>query len=244
MKSITGYAMTGHGLQELITLLALACCTLAACAHSERELAPAAMAHAAGHVPNAALDEDQDVKLIAQAHDWPSGVERDGIGHLIPFKIWLYNGSPRALQVRLGSFVLSTADNSDYRAVPLLPGPATREVIRGPEFEQTAFEVAPYFADAYPGLPAYSGRFAYQSLYYSRYYDAKAADAVSDGMLRQILPEGVLEPGGRLVGYVVFQRPSETDLQEGNVRFRLELAERGAAPAYARLSIPFADRSD
>lgn len=68
------------------------------------------------------------------------------------------------------------------------------------------FRYAPYLSPYFIGAPIYGGRFATNPLYWDRYEPVmKTVSLPTVDMLRKALPEGVLEPGGRLDGFVYFE---------------------------------------
>ena len=54
-------------------------------------------------------------------------------------------------------------------------------------------------------------------------------------MLAESIPEGVLEPGGRIDGFVYFQNVSN---RESRVRFELDLFDASSGVPMARTSVP------
>jgi hypothetical protein len=59
-------------------------------------------------------------------------------------------------------------------------------------------------------------------------------------MLRRALPEGTLEPGGTVTGFIYFQGVSE---REGSVTLQARLVDARTGEQFGTLSIPFGVRS-
>jgi hypothetical protein len=55
-------------------------------------------------------------------------------------------------------------------------------------------------------------------------------------MIAEVLPEGVLEPGGRVEGFLYFER---VDPQAPRVRFRADLTSADTGEVFGEVSIPF-----
>jgi hypothetical protein len=220
------------------------------CGHAELRLEPAPAATAAPKLPHTAVDESGGIELAARSEFVQPGTEpgMHAPGRtLARFRIWIHNRSQRTLQIRLQSFVLTAADGSQYAALPLFPARNIARqavMVETPAFEHANFELAPYLVDAYPRLSQYCGNFTYDPLYYARYYDPDLALRLTTEELREVLPEGVLRPGGRLVGTLYFQSPSEADLRSGDVELRAALAPPYTRLAVAHLSLPFTEQTN
>jgi hypothetical protein len=59
-------------------------------------------------------------------------------------------------------------------------------------------------------------------------------------MVRQALPQGTLEPGGTVTGFLYFQDVSE---REGSVTLQARLVDARTGEQFGTLSIPFGVRS-
>ena len=73
-----------------------------------------------------------------------------------------------------------------------------------PAFVSGGFLVAPWHARFYPWLGVWSGPPAFDAPYYDQWYGAWPA-VPDDDVLREALPEGVLEPGGHAQGFLYFR---------------------------------------
>lgn len=231
----------------LIVLLALSACTTTS-------LSPAPGARRDPASANVAIGEFASVTVTVQADAWPgsSAVSRT----VEPLQVTINNGGTRPIRVRYGDFALIAPDGRRYSALPpfrvqgqlldpmladgYLPYPM-------PGFRYRRFYVAPYYAPIYPGIPVYGGfsYYLYDPFYYEFYYrNLLSTIQPTMEMLDLALPEGVIEPGGSVTGFLYFQRVSRN---ETSVAFRQDLVEvgdgsgpTGAAGAdIGQISIPF-----
>lgn len=76
-----------------------------------------------------------------------------------------------------------------------------------PKFESRRFQVAPYLKRLYPTLPAYEGDFPYDRSYAVDHAGGWGDSSLpSLDMIEWAVPESVLNPGGRVDGWVYFDR--------------------------------------
>ena len=104
-------------------------------------------------------------------------------------------------------------------------------------YPPTGFAYAPYMGPYFPGAPLYDGGFATNPLYWERFVPVmRTVDLPTFDMLRKALPEGVLEPGGRLSGFVYFE-----DVGPGveRVELRADFENADTGERIVRLGIPF-----
>jgi len=88
--------------------------------------------------------------------------------------------------------------------------------IPDPGFGYTAFELAPGYSDYYPSVRPCADPY-YYGYYYPRW---RSINLPTDGMLRRALPEGILNSGGRLDGYLYFEELTD-DVER--VAFRMDV---------------------
>jgi hypothetical protein len=216
----------------------------AACASGRPQLTPSPRATASAAAPGAVRSEDGGVELIAQVDAWPGDprLARD----VIPMRVVIRNGSPEQLRLRYDDIMLVAADGSHYAALPPIgPDHLTREqnarrTVPDPTFEHTGFLVAPYLAYAYPTLPAYSEAYDYEQGYFRRYEERAEAVLRDDPQALSLgIPEGVLQSGGAISGFLYFEPVDSSDADKGLVRLHADL-EAADASELATLSIPFA----
>jgi hypothetical protein len=132
---------------------------------------------------------------------------------VIPLLVTIENNSRVPIRLRYAEFTL--AGNGE-RAPALPPFEitgtetevvGTAGVLNGPyPFPLTGFYVAPHSSRFYPRLRVFAGPFAYDPLFYSTYYPAFRRLRLPTGdMVQKALPEGVLEAGGKVTGFLYFE---------------------------------------
>ena len=102
------------------------------------------------------------------------------------------------------------------RSLPTRRRPPTPRPARSachPGSSGSGFFVAPGAARFYRGVLPWHGAFPYDPVYYNRWYGAWPSSLPNEELLRQGLPEGVLQPGGRVAGFLYFKdQPKGTEL--------------------------------
>lgn len=227
-------------------VLALA---LGACARTSITLAPGAQT-----VPGAAdvgVQQVAGVRVTVQADAWPGDRRVAEVVHAV--RVTIANGSGMTLRVKYGDFALVSAGGRRYAALPpvkvegellsplLADGYAP---ILAPGFVHRGFYLAPYFGRLYPGLPVWRSRYAfYDPWYYGAYYPSLArAMRPTVEMLGLALPEGVLEPGGQVGGFVYFQQVAPGTASVTLHAALVAVADSAGAASHAMLgdvAIPF-----
>src|SRR6266849_2693664 len=96
--------------------------------------------------------------------------------------------------------------------------------------------VAPHFAWYYPGWTAWPYPFAYDPFYYDRLMAYLPKELPTKDMLAEALPAGVLQPGGRVSGFVYFQGIAD---RETRVKFEMDLVDANSSEALGHVSLPF-----
>ena len=209
---------------------------LAGCAG--RHLAPAPQADRVAGDENAAQDEQNGVRVIFEA-DWhgdPDNLE----SAVTPLRVSLTNDSGHPLRVRYRDFTLATDTGFRSRAMPpfQIRGsvPEVQATLVRPYYGWNGFYVAPYFSPFYgPYYRPWAGPWAFDAPYYT-FYTTWQKPLPTEDMLERALPEGVLERGGTLTGYIYFQR-----IPEGvkGVQFQAKLIDAVTEETVATMAIPF-----
>jgi hypothetical protein len=220
----------------LPALLALGAAATFACA-TATELRPAPEAERTAGRGLGATAQDAGVEVEARVHAWawePSRLETE----LTPVLVQIVNGSVRPLRVRLGDFALVDGAGRSHAALPPYDIEAeVAEPIEGYAHGAVGFRVAPYLGTFYPRSAAYSA-FAYDPLYYSSYYPLMSElELPTADMLAHALPEGVVEPGGRVAGFLYFELVEEP--AQDAVRFRFALFDATSDERFGQVEIPF-----
>ncbi|RPI56815.1 MAG: hypothetical protein EHM55_04050 [Acidobacteria bacterium] len=146
------------------------------------------------------------VHVTITADAW-TGLPPD-IGDIEPLLVTIENNSPVPIRIRYDQFAAVGPMGDRMRALPPFE-------IRGTEwvspyyfpgaypFAADRFWVAPYLGGYYGFRPW--GSFLYDPWYYSAYYPSWRVGLPTQDMLAQALPEGVVEPGGKIAGFLYIE---------------------------------------
>ncbi len=210
----------------------------------EARLQPVPEARSLAGDTSAAVAEAHGVRLIADGAAWqgsPSNLER----RLTPVEVRLENQSGRPLSIRYELFDVEGGTRFHYAALSPLdmkearddrrsrlcavsdPG---REWMSPKEWTRRAWGHAPWRPDWY-------------NPFYEPYYDPFYRPLVrceeplpTRDMLEQALPEGTLENGGTVAGFLYFQGVAERERQ---VTLQARLVDARTGEALGTLRIPF-----
>lgn len=217
---------------------------LAAGCSRQTVLRPAPGADEVSWMDQAAVEEIEDVRVVAQANTWPG--DPDVETHVTPVRVVVENGSDHPVRLRYQEFALIAADGRRFAALPpyAVDGEVTDRVIvenpqpmSDPVFEYRRFTVASYTGPVYPTLGQYEGRFVYDPYYYHYYQDYwMDYELPTVTMLEHAIPEGVVAPDGRVAGYLYFE-PVPPD--QSKVRFRADVVDASSGRMLGEVSIPF-----
>jgi len=213
----------------------LAAVTLLACIH-QRELVPAPGAQTLPGQPRVAEETVEGVRVQVDSAAWRKGQLYEVLS---PVRVTIENGSGRALRIAYGEFTLG--DPSGFRLAALPPyqaavaDAAAGSVSAPPGYVGSGFLVTPTSAHTYRGVLPWHGPIPYDPVYYNRWYGPSPVSLPNKELLRQGLPEGVLEAGGRLSGFLYFKdQPKGTTLT-----FYASLVEAETGQAFGTVAIPF-----
>ncbi|MFW5738996.1 MAG: hypothetical protein ACOC1F_01375 [Myxococcota bacterium] len=186
--------------------------TLAGCMGGT-ELEPATSANQVQGMDDAATAVAAGVRITAQGDAW-HGLE-NVTDHVTPLRVSITNNSGRALRIRYRDFVLRGSGGDSYAALPLTAIEGEIEAptrVDEPAFAERSFYVAPHYAAAYPSMRAYTQPFAYDAPYYDEYNTyLRDIDLPTVEMVESGLPEGVIDDGGEVSGFLYFQQvPGKT----------------------------------
>lgn len=227
---------------------------LGACARTP-QLTPAPGAEIVQLNGTAATASSAGVTVTAEASGWPGPVDIEDV--VTPMRVTIENGSERAIRIRYSEFALVSEQGRRYAA---LPPYGVKGTVREPlmarryrpidpiGFDYRYFRVAPHYRSVYPSLSVYTADpFFFDPYYYSHYYpywQRVRVELPTREMLRRALPEGVLAEGGRLEGFLYFERVEETR-DAMPVRFHADLVDVATGRMFATIHIPFvADPGD
>ena len=96
--------------------------------------------------------------------------------------------------------------------------------------------VASHYSYLYPGLDAWPGVFAYDPLYYDSIYSRWPERLPTQDMISEALPEGVVQDGGSVSGFVYFQSVTGRESVE---QFEMNLVDASGGQTFGVIAIPF-----
>lgn len=208
---------------------------LAGCA--KPQLVPAPEAVRAPDAPGtAAVGTAAGARVVVSADAW-DGVPED-LQTVTPIFVKIENGTDVPLRLRYSELVLVSDMGPTFAAVPPFDVEG-KEIVQAPPppYPYAGFHVAPHLDPFYPHLRPFGGRFVYDPFYYDRYYpQLQQVDLPTPDMIRKALPEGVLNAGGRVSGFVYFER-----VRGGveRVDFLMELVNAKTEQPFAQVRVPF-----
>jgi hypothetical protein len=192
---------------------------------------------------DAARAEASGLQLVADGTAW-KGVPEDLERSLTPVRVTLENRSGRPVRLAYGDFALvSPESHFRYAAIPplTLSGASLASGYGGSGRED--------FLPLGSGRNAYGGRWGpgpfigpYRDPFYPHPYVAQCEERLpTQDMLEQALPEGTLESGGRVEGFLYFQGVAA---RERRVVLQARLVDASSGEPLGTLDIPFQVRED
>lgn len=238
-----------------LAVLAAAIALLPACASQRPSLVPAPDAQLASAGGTIALASDAGVTIRVDPDAWRGPVDIESA--VTPMHVQIENQSDRKLRIRYDDFSLVADGGERYVALPpydiraTVTGPAApayrASPLDRPAFAWHNFYVAPWYRYWYPSVSVWHGHpFAFDPRYYGTYYprwERMRVELPTPEMLRYALPEGVLEEGGRVAGFLYFERVVN-GTAPGAVAFRANVADIVTDETVAVLEVPFVIRTD
>jgi hypothetical protein len=199
-------------------------------------LVPAPGTVGVGGVGKGAAAEDAAVRIVARAQAW-RGDPADLRGVVTPLLVTIDNGSGRPLGVRYDRFTLEAPDGRTFAAIPPFDIEATvTEPVAYTASPAGGFLVAPYLSPYYPWMPVFNGPFLHDGWYYSRHRPVfRRIDLPTGDMVRKALPEGVVEPGGRVSGFLYLEDVRDVE----GVSFVARLVDARSDQLFGTVRIPF-----
>ena len=223
-------------IRHLFTLSALA---LGACTGAGPELVPAPGVTALPAPSNSAMAEASGVRLEIKTDAW-RGTPTDLGDNFTPVLVTVTNDGDKPLRIRYADYMLHGPTNEMYHALP--PFKIT-DTVTEPITDVSSYRgflIAPYLSPYYPRMRVFSNAFLFDELYFNRYYPSFVEIQLpTSDMIQKALPEGVLEPGGRVSGFLYFQDPED---EVGRVRLTHDLVTPDGQE-FGRLEIPLETRN-
>lgn len=182
------------------------------------------------------------VRISIKADAW-SG-EPPTLTEVIPILVEVENNSKVPVQIRYQAFRVTSPSGADrFVALPTFNIKGTEvEPITTPLYPFSGFLIAPHHHHFFPFLTPFHhpfDHFAYYDLYYPRFVRYKLPTV---DMLRKALPEGVLQPGGKVTGFLYFDEEAEEaeEIEEGErAHFVADLINADTGKQFGTVTIPF-----
>lgn len=192
----------------------------------------------------AVVDSVGGVQMRVTIDTWPGspGVTQD----VTPLRVTIENMSNSALSVQYKNFALISPTGEYYAALPPfhIKGSVHKSELEGesvrldPAIEHEGFEVAPYYEPVYSNIGVYDGSFPPDSGYYETYEGQLDSQKLpTETMLNRALPEGVLHSGGRVQGFLYFEKVDPDEVNRVIYRADLTTPENGGR--FGEIRIPF-----
>jgi hypothetical protein len=214
---------------------------LSGCAHSYR-LVPMPGTAATQGPGQAVAGESADVRMVASAQIW-SGDPPTLSQFVLPIWVEIENHSGKPLWLRYSGLRMEDPNGkATLHAIPpfkvkgntIIPASAVR-----PEFHGNGFYVVPLLRPSYIGLddPWQGSSLEPDFAYYGDHGVEWEETLPTDDMLRRAIPEGVVADGGKVAGFVYFQR-----MKAGftGLILRNDLVDAVTKQPFGRVDIPFA----
>jgi len=208
---------------------------VAGCAHTPR-LVPAPDTQRLAGDPEAAVASAAGVQVTVRSRAW-KGVPRDLESIVTPLQVTVENGSPVAIRIRYRDFTLTGPDGLQSGAIPPLQiqRPGMQTVALAPTFAGHGFLLLRPYGPWYPAVPVWDGPFDWDPLFYDQFYATWEPPLPTPDMLNQALPEGVLQPGGHVSGFLYFHKLRAS---EGRVIFAQDVIAAETRERLATIRIP------
>jgi hypothetical protein len=223
----------GEPLAPLVLVLALLP-PLAGCGHGK--LAPARSATLVPGAPGAAFLVEDGVRCSADVQAW-EGRPGDLPESVTPVKVRILNSSGQPIRLLYQDFALVGKRGRRYQPVPVLPLEPDDDTGRlHPIYASSKFFVAARFRDVYQGLEPWPQPLGRDEDLYERQYRLWGRVRPSRQAERMAMPEGVLENGGVISGFLYFETPLG---HEDGVTFEAEFDNSDGQDTVASVKIPF-----
>jgi hypothetical protein len=207
----------------------------AGCAHQEG-LLPAPQAKVMPGSPKLAYDERSGVEVLVNGDAWKSNPSDLG-KVMTPVGVTVRNRGQSPIRIAYQDFALETP--SGARLNPLPPysmrtlGPARAAVV-SPMLDYGFYD--PWFYGPYSSLGSWWGHFPYDAGFYDGGIAQWRVQLPTEEMLRAALPEGVIEPGGSVTGFLFF--PDIPAKAQGVFTLRATFPEESGRQLLAKVDIP------
>jgi hypothetical protein len=180
------------------------------------------------------------VRMVVRARAWqgdPETLESE----MTPLFVEITNSSNHPLLVRYRDLQIHTNEGESFAALP--PYDIDEDVterLAVYDYSYAGFRVAPYLANYYPRMHV-ADPYWWDGGYYDAFVPAyRRVRLPTQDMIRLALPEGVLEPGSKMSGFVYFE---ELDNDVTRVVLTTDLIDAKTRTRFGRIEVPFLART-
>ena len=172
---------------------------------------PVAAQSAAGATGQAILVQPGDLDR------WPGPARIKS--NITPLEVTIQNRGSTPVLLALSRLRLVGRNGEVFRALPLFhvkastggePQLSDPFEVRDLKFETRGFRLAPTYRVAYRGIPIAEERVGLSPDYYKLYDYYSGKPLPTTGMRRRGIPEGIIDPGGEVKGYLFFEDVSRS----------------------------------
>lgn len=157
---------------------------------------------------------------------------------MTPLAVRIENHSGGPIELIYERFALVATDGREFHPLPLLPlsGRSAATVSLQPAYQPAGFFVAPRFAPTYTRLSAWRNGLARDESLYMLQYRKWGDGLPSPDVLLKGVPEGVLEDGGSISGFLYFDGEARG---QHDLTFQADLTAGDWERRVALIEIPF-----
>ncbi|MGE5570944.1 MAG: hypothetical protein ACM3S5_18065 [Rhodospirillales bacterium] len=210
----------------------------AGCAAKTR-FVPAPTAQTLANKHEVAVAQAAGVRMEADGKAW-SGEPAHLDAAIAPIKVGITNNSGRSLRIRYKDFSLASAGGFTAAALPPLKitgsVPGEPVAVSSPFYGWYGYGPGPYYSPWYPGYSHWYGPFGWDYPYYTTYYAQWPVALPTEDMVRKAIPEGVVNSGGRVEGFLYFPQVPEGAKQ---ATLSADLIDARTGQQFGSIAIPF-----
>ncbi len=179
--------------------------------------------------------ESTSVDVEVKPNAW-SGVPSN-LTKVTPLLIKIDNQHSESIRLRYNEFILRAKDGRQFHALPPFDIKGSQVDRLNYNFPVSGFVIAPYQWRFFPAFPRVRGGFALDGIYYGAYHPAmNRLRLPTSDMIVKALPEGVLEPQGKITGFLYFENV-DRDLEE--IDFVAQIVSAESKATVGEIRIPF-----
>lgn len=203
------------------------------------QFVPAPTARTLANKHEVAVAQTAGVRMEADGKAW-SGEPANLDAAIAPIKVSITNSSGRPLRIRYKDFSLASGVGFTAAALPPMKitgsVPGETVAVTSPFYGWSGYRLAPYYWPWYPGHSLWYGPFAWDFPYYTTYYAQWPVALPTEDMVRRAIPEGVLNSGGRVEGFLYFPQVPEGAEQ---ATLSADLIDARTGQQFGTIEIPF-----